>query len=68
MEAQPIEARGRDGDSPSHAGSARAKAFETTLQRIEASTPLSDGDQVRPSIEGPRSGYVYVIASRTAPY
>jgi hypothetical protein len=68
MEAQPIEARGRDRDSASHVGSACAKPFEATLQRIEASAPLSDGDQVRLSIGGPRNGYVYVIASRTAPY
>lgn len=34
---------------------------EWTRERIEAETPLREGDRVRLSIESPRSGYLYVV-------
>ena len=37
------------------------KSVEWTAERIEAGTPLNEGDHVRISIESPTSGYLYVI-------
>jgi hypothetical protein len=38
-----------------------AKSVEWTAERIEAGTPLNEGDRVRISIESPTAGYLYVI-------
>ncbi|HJQ67868.1 MAG TPA: hypothetical protein VKA70_02785 [Blastocatellia bacterium] len=37
------------------------KSVEWTAERIEAGTPLNEGDRVRISIESPTTGYLYVI-------
>jgi hypothetical protein len=37
------------------------QSSQWTPERIEASTALNVGDRVRISIEGPRSGYLYVV-------
>jgi hypothetical protein len=37
------------------------KSAEWTAERIEAGTPLTEGDRVRISIESPSTGYLYVI-------
>ena len=37
------------------------KSAEWTAERIEAGTPLNEGDRVRISIESPSTGYLYVI-------
>jgi hypothetical protein len=39
----------------------KKKDTEWTPERIEADTPLKEGDRVRLSIEAPRTGYLYVI-------
>jgi hypothetical protein len=38
-----------------------AKSAEWTAERIEANTPISEGERVRVSIESPSTGYLYVI-------
>ena len=37
------------------------KSAEWTAERIEAGTPLNEGDRMRISIESPATGYLYVI-------
>lgn len=37
------------------------KSVEWTAERIEAGTPLNEGDRVRISIESPTAGFLYVI-------
>lgn len=38
-----------------------AERISLTAERMEAGTPLDEGEHVRISIESPRSGYLYVI-------
>jgi hypothetical protein len=42
-------------------GPGSAKPSEFTPERIEAETPLGEGDMVRVSVESPVAGYLYVI-------